>query len=269
KLRGENVEEAIKYFDSLPIEKRLEIINYDNKMNAMLREKTAEQEKVMHMEALKKLTPELNTIDVELKKIRDAVKNFESKMNDFITHKTALQNLGVSSNEIAKEVPGSVLYLNITPSQLRRFTNENILKLPLTPEQIEEEIVTKTPESGIIDPHTGKIYRNYKDYATRNNIYVGSGSAHELTLKQRCDLIPYTRENDRLVKDCLSDPDCIKYLKEQEDLVRERAKLERKERWYLSCDSERVEKLLDDYMMAKKIKELTLATGTIEPSKQA
>ncbi|MEM4058421.1 MAG: hypothetical protein QXZ12_06840, partial [Thermoplasmata archaeon] len=41
KLRGENVEEAIKYFDSLPIEKRLEIINYDNKMNAMLREKTA------------------------------------------------------------------------------------------------------------------------------------------------------------------------------------------------------------------------------------
>lgn len=269
KLRSENIDEAMKYFDSLSLEQRLQIIQYENKMNAILKTKTEEQEKTMHLEALKKLTPELNNIDAELKKIRDSVKDFETKMNDFIKHKTALQNMGVSPNEISKEVPGSIVYLSITPTQLRRFTNESIFKIPITPEQIGEEIVTTTPESGIIDPYTGKIYRNYKDFAMRNNIYVGTGSAHELTLKQRCDLIPYTRENEKLVSDCVNDPDCIKYLKDQEELIRSRAKLERKERWYLACDSERVEKLLDDYIMQKKIKEVTQAQGTSEPLKQA
>jgi len=258
-----NPVDAETYYNSLPIEKRLEINNIIGGLEKVKTAATEREEKQMHLNAIRELTPKLKELDNEIKKIRDTVKDFETKMNDFIKHKTELQKLGVTSSEISKEVPGTSLFLNITPAQLRRFTAETGKLIPRTPEQISEDIVISTPENGIIDPLTGKIYRYYTDYANSKGIRFGSGSAHVFVVKEQCDLLPNTEENRKLVKDCITDPNCIKYLEEQEKLVRETAKLSGLPEWFWECSADRVKKILLDYEMEKKLKQIQ----TLESSK--
>ena len=130
-------------------------------------------------------------------------------------------------------------------------------EIPTVPERISERMPERTVKrTELIDPFTGKKYENYADFARANNIYVGSQSAHEVVLKERCDLIPASPENEKLVKDCLADPNCIKYLQEETEKTRDLAKKHASElhidsRWYLVCNSEWVQEILKNYFSKK------------------